>query len=230
MKKLILFTLLLMSLHSFSQSNRVKSFQIFRKARNAYYDNNFEKASSLFKQTIDVLGETNLRVQPFYILSLNESKDWINLEKEVPKFFELPNHTSDENYNKILEIKTKLETQLAEENSYYAEVIQLNTIADYKSFLYKYPNSKYADEVNKKKGVLEEEALWKESLSKDNLSSMENYLEKTKLKKYTSEAKEKISDWDNAAKTKAIALNTQESYYAYLTKFLNGKYRTVIRE
>ncbi|MEP0673900.1 MAG: hypothetical protein ABJC32_00105, partial [Nonlabens ulvanivorans] len=119
---------------------------------------------------------------------------------------------------------------LNNEKGFYLEIKQKKSVLDYKSFLDKYPESKYAPEIKKLLDNLEEEILWERSLVKNSLFSMENYLESSKLKKYASEAENIISLWDKAAKAKAIHLDTQSSYNAYLTEFPKGEYTDIIRE
>lgn len=189
MKKTTLLALLLISTYSFSQTNKRKAFQLFKQARNEYYDNNHKEAVILFQQTVSELGTTNIQIQSFYILSLNEIEDWKTLELEVPKFFKLSNHNTNKNYKKLIEIQTKLQTQLTNEKGYYLEVKQKQSVLDYQSFLNKYPESKYSTEVKKLLDDLEEEILWERNLLKNSLFSMENYLESSKLKKHVSEAK-----------------------------------------
>ena len=228
MKKITLLTMLLISTCSFSQTSKRQAFKLFKGARNNYFEKNYKKASELFNQSITKLGKTTVPLQSFYILSLHEIEDWQNLETEIPKFFILPSNSTSEHYSKILEIQEKLKIRLEEEKNYYDKVKALNTITDYKSFLYKYPKSKYSKEVKTVLTTLEEEELWQTSISRNTLSSMENYLENSILKKHTTQAEQKINNWDNEAKTKAIEINTQYSYKSYLIKFKNGKHRDII--
>lgn len=224
MKRILTIALIITCFQGYSQSNKRKAFQTFKKARNAYFDNNYKEASNLFRTTIDELGQTNVQIQSLYVLSLNELEDWKLLEEQVPIYFNLPYIKANKNYSKIDEIKNNLNRRLSEEKDFYLKVKALKSVTEYKAFLRKYPNSKYSDEIQKELDNLEEEILWERSLLKNSVFSMENYLESTKLYKYKGQAEAKIDKWDDEAVLKAKKLDTQTSYREYLNEFQSGKY------
>ena len=232
MKKLFLITIcfLMSSFYVTAQTNEREAFQKFKKAREAYKNNNFADAANLLIETKNLLGSTNIRIQPMLIKSLVSIEDWRQAKLEVATYYDLKPDKELIEYQEILKIEKKIENEITEEEQLYSSAKRSKSVSQYQSYLDKYPYGKHRTEVQNRLGNQKDENAWEIANNRKSIASYYVYLESFPNGNYATTAIESIKVWDKEAYEKAIDEGTQEALNYYLNNYPRGKYRSTVRD
>jgi len=215
--------------NSLAQINEKEAFQTFKQAREAYKNEQYEKASTLLLKTKKLLGNSNVRIQPMLIKSLAKIEDWRQAETEIGVYYKL---NPDEKLVEFQDIK-KLEglvnqMVIAEENAFQRAKSD-KSVSQYKDYLNKYPYGKHRLTVENLLQNQKDENAWQKAVKEGTTASYYQYLNKYREGNYAAKAKEQIQTWDDNAYSKAVNDGSQEALNYYLKNYPRGDYRNQIR-
>lgn len=232
MKKKYILLLLFFScsmLSASAQINEQEAFQTFKKAREAFRNENFETSSKLFLKTKELLGSTNIRIQPMLIKSLAGIEDWRQAKTEITNYYRLNPDKELVEYQEIVNIEKKIENKIYEEEQLYSSAKSNKSVSQYQSYLNTYPYGKYQSEVQNLLGNQKDENAWERANKARSISGYYEYLDNFPDGNYSTTAKETIKILDDEAYEKAIAEGTQETLNYYLDNYPRGKFRSTVR-
>lgn len=231
MKNFLIYTacILLSSYYVSAQTNEKEAFQTFKKAREAFQSENFETSSKLLLETKELLGSTNIRIQPMLIKSLVNIEDWRQAKIEITTYYGLNPDKELVEYQEIVKLEKTIENKIYEEEQLYLSAKSNKSVSQYQSYLNTYPYGKYRSEVQNLLGNQKDENAWDRAKNKRRTSAYYEYLDNFPNGNYATTATEKIKRWDKEAYEKAISEGTQEALNHYLNNYPRGEYRSTVR-
>ena len=223
----ILVIALFMGVNLYAQSsvNEQKAFQNFKQAREAYDQENYESAAELLLKTKELLGSTNIRIQPMLIKSLAKIEDWRQAQAEFPAYYALNPDPELVEYQELKNLQNEVNNKVREEEQAYQNARATQAISQYQSYLDSYPYGKYRSEVQNLLQNQNDENAWSTAQTANNTDAYFTYLESYPNGKYAATAKETITSWDVEAYQKAISDGSQQALNFYLDNYPEGKYR-----
>ncbi|WGH74516.1 outer membrane protein assembly factor BamD [Tenacibaculum tangerinum] len=226
-----LFTILLLVTISFSfaQQNEKEAFQKFKKARQAYQSNNYADAANLLSKTKELLGSTNIRIQPMLIKSLAKIQDWHRANTEIDTYYGLNPDQKLVEYQEIVTIDRQVDVKVKEDQDLYNTAKRNKSVTTMQSYLDSFPYGKYREEVRLLLSNQKDENAWDMAKNGFNTRAYEAYLAKYPNGIHANEAKQQIIRWDNVAYDKASSEGTQSALNYYLSNYPNGQYRRQIK-
>ena len=182
---------------------------------------------------LDSLKASDLILDEFS-LQPNNKKTRSKAEKEALDDI-LQSITSIETLRKTYLSETSLEKKRTLESELQSSVAQLEV--NQRAFVQKFGSGDgpKMTGITAASQLLEEENLWKKTLSKNTIPAFESYLKETKSGTYNGEAERRISDLHVLEQEENLFKNIQEnpnlsSIQSYLTTFQNGRFRSEIEK
>lgn len=207
--KLFLLGLFLNCQIAYSQTNADKAKAAYFKADEQYQANNYQSCIDKLNEAVQLLGESNARIQYLMVKSYNGLGNYFQVKIELRKYFSFqPNE--DEWYKEMLLLSDEIDIKIKQ----IQEKELLEKKRKEEADLLKRKLIEEADLQNKK-----DDGDWSIAVSTNTSSSYENYLYQFPSGKHVKEAKtilEKIY-WD-----KALTENTISSYNIYIAKYPYG--------
>jgi outer membrane protein assembly factor BamD (BamD/ComL family) len=230
MKYLVTFLLCwLLASSVWAQTNQKAAFEAYKKARNAYQNEQYNMAVRYLKQTKELLGSTNIRIQPMLIKSLAQVEDWRQVSKEVRIYYGLNPNRALQEYLEVKEIESKAKTRNLTEDRYFERIKRAKSVSQYQAYLDKYLKGAYREEVRKLLAGQKDENAWQKAKAKSTTAAYFEYLRVYPKGKYASTARSTIKRWDRESYEKAIETGTQYALNYYLNNYPRGEYRSQVR-
>lgn len=221
--------IMILGVTSFAQTNEQEAFQTFKKAREAFQNENYENSAKQLLKTKELLGSTNIRIQPMLIKSLVNIEDWRQAIIEVTIYYGLNPDSSLVEFQEIVNHEKNIKTQIYEEEQLYSSCKSNNSVSQYQSYLNKYPFGKYREEVQNLLDNQQDENAWERAKSYRSISAYYEYLDNFPNGNYATSATETIKSWDKEAYEVAISQGTQEALIYYLNNYPRGEYEDTVR-
>lgn len=117
-----------------AQINEQEAFQTYKQAREAFQNENFETSSKLLLKTKELLGSTNIRIQPMLIKSLVSIEDWRQAKTEITSYYGLNPDKELVEYQEIVNLEKKIETKIYEEEQLYSSAKSNKSVSQYQSY------------------------------------------------------------------------------------------------
>jgi len=212
--KSILITLLLLfcfCLVAFSQSNDEQAREKYQEAKTAYDNKEFQNTIRLLCKTQDLLGSTNIRIQPLLIKSLAKTNAWKYIKKEVDKYLALKPDTTLIEYSDVIKIAGNIVPNLNKDKAAYQKIIANPTNNGFEDYFTNFPYGLHIDGVH-----------WEKAKYANTLEGYNQYLEQYPRGLHVNEAKEGINFLENDAYKRVVKLRTVAECYYYLYCFPNG--------
>lgn len=114
-KLLVISVALFFSVGAIAQVNEQEAFKAFKQARAAYNNGDYETSSRLLSKTKELLGRTNIRIQPMLIKSLVKTRNWSQAQTEVENYYALNPSTDLVEYQEITTLKVQIDKQVEAE-------------------------------------------------------------------------------------------------------------------
>jgi len=218
-KYLLVIALSIPSFFVFGQSNDKIARLKYIEAKEAYKNQDYVKTEQLLLETKELLGQTNMRIQPMLIKTLSKIPKWQFVKAEIKKYLILNPDTSLIEYAEIMAIGKQVDSALIVENDIYSNIEKKPLIKACNEYLSKYPFGMYRDDVS-----------WLIAKTKNTMVSYYKYTDIYPKGKYFNQAKNITDSTDKAAYEKAIIDGTQDALNYYLSYFSRGIYREYIKQ
>ena len=177
------------------QSNQTKAKQYYITAKEALNKNNPEKCLSYLEKTTNILGATNIKVQPLKIKALYAQKDYQSVVKEVGIYKSLRPNPNLAEYQTLMEYDRISKETIKKETIEFKKAMAQEDIVPCIQFLATYPKSQYKEKLQKHMAALE------------HLPQQFDYVYSI------AEVLYKKKDCDQAIKYYKIALQTKPNHY-----------------
>jgi hypothetical protein len=217
--KLITLLLLCFSLVAFAQTNDEQARQKYQEAKTAYDNKDYLNARTLLYKTRDLLGSTNIRIQPLLIKSLAKTNAWKYIKAEVNGYLALKPDTTLIEYREVIKISRDADANLKRDEAAYQETLNKTTNDSFDSYLTNFPYGLHRDDVN-----------WEKARFTNTLEGYNQYLKLFPKGLHISEAKEGISAAENYYYELAESFKTKVHCQKYLDNYPNGKYKKEVEE
>lgn len=218
----LLFTVLAVK----AQSNEAQAFQKFKEGREKYHNEDYAGAAADLLKTRELLGETNVRIQPMLVTSLMKIENWPEASKQVQDYFALEPNEELVEYVVMVAAQNTIQEKLKAEQEAYETAISKNDDSYYKAYLRNWPYGRYRDEVRERQRNLYDDNAWESAWNIKTSAALWSYLDQYPSGRHAEEAAEYITYWDVSAWKKAQEAHTISSYEYYLNNYPRGEYRT----
>lgn len=208
-----------------SQTDEQRAYQTFKQAREAYEAGQWQKAINLLEETIQLLGETKLRIQPMLINSLIKIEDWHEAKKQLNIYFNLQPDPQFVETQQMRAAERDVLAKVAADEQAYNNAKNNPSQTAFTAYLNAWPHGKYRGEANRMLNNQKDEDDWAIANGKKNTAAYYTYLDKYPNGNHASYARNTIARWDKTAYEKAIEKDSQEGYQYYLNNYPRGEYR-----
>jgi len=232
----ILLIALFTGVSSYAQSsaNEQKAFQNFKQAREAYDQGNYETAADLLLQTKELLGSTNIRIQPMLIKSLVKIENWQQAKVEIPAYFALNPDPELVEYQEIKSLQTTVLSEAQKEDNAWALAVDSHDTEKYKAYLETYPYGAHRSDAEKSIQDINSQldnAAYQKAISDGSQQALSFYLSNYPDGSHRDEVSRRLSERkENDLYQKAKNNNYVENYEDYIRQYPNGKYASEARQ
>lgn len=213
-----------------AQNNEQQAYQIFKQARESYDAGQYETAIKQLQETIILLGEPKLRIQPMYVNSLMKVQDWREAKTQLNIYFNLNPDQSLVEYQQMRAAEREVLAKISAEDTDYRAAKASPSQSAFQNYLNNWPYGIYRSEVSQLLSNQKDDDAWKAATNSRTTAAYFTYLDAYPSGRHAAEALSTIERWDKEAYEKAISTATQESYQYYLDNYPRGGYRDSISD
>ncbi|MEI8273938.1 MAG: hypothetical protein WCG08_15085 [Paludibacter sp.] len=207
-----------------AQTNNELAKKKYTQAQEAYNKGEFLNAGNLLIEVKDLLGKTNLRIQPLFIKSCFAIKHWQFAKKGITDYYELNPDKSLVEFTQIVEMEKEVDRNLKNEVWDSKNLIDHPTPTNCKDYFDKYPYGDHIKEAMAIRDKIFDDEKWEKTKQANYLQGYKQYLEKYPNGLHVNEANNGIATLEYEAYVKAQKSVSRFDCKNYLENYPNGKY------
>lgn len=209
------------------ETDEQRAFQTYQSAREAFHGGDFDRAIQLLDRTRQLLGATNIRIQPMLVRALYQVEDWGRAREEVAKYHELQPDRGLAEYTEIVQLSAEIERRIAQDEAAHENAWDQaksgHTVAAYTDYVDRYPDGAHVTQARERIERLDREA-YERATRTGTQDALNAYLRDYPLGAYRSEARAALAlRVDDDAFASARSTNTVAAFQGYLRQYPTGR-------